>query len=131
MDDVGSRFLLRSGGTERLARSDRFGVAGGRSRHRYLAIRVHLLPVRHSFVDHGFVRCGAAKADPFVVGRSTETAEKRPECLRLRGWVPRRRRSGLLVAYRSSVGCCSRARSTYEEETVVLLENGQSRKAPG
>ena len=30
-------------------------------------IRVHSLPVRHSFVDHGSVRCGAAKADLFVV----------------------------------------------------------------
>jgi len=85
VDDVGSRYLLRLGGTERLARSDRFGAAGERSRHRYLAIRVHLLPVRHSFVDHGSVRCGAAKADPFVVGRSTETAEKRSECLRPTG----------------------------------------------
>src|SRR5258708_37053451 len=67
----------------------------------------------------------------YWVKQSTETAEEKRGCLWPRDQVARRRRSGLLVAYRYSVGCCSRARSTHEEEMVVLLENGQVRKVSG
>jgi hypothetical protein len=58
-----------------------------------------------------------AKKDSFEIGTSTETGEKNRERLWPRVQVPRPLRSGLRVAYRSSVERCSRARSTREEDS--------------